>query len=79
MPRGEEEDIAERDELLLFELLLFVFFALVAARVFLAGPNLYPSLFRRQSRATTSPPSSSVGNARRRQALDDVITILQLH
>ncbi|MBR0955357.1 hypothetical protein [Bradyrhizobium canariense] len=43
-------------ELLLFELLLFVFIAPVVARAFLVGANLYPTLFRKWRRATTSPP-----------------------
>ena len=43
-------------ELLLFELLLFVFIAPVVARAFLVGANVYPTLFRKQRRATTSPP-----------------------
>ncbi|KGT78550.1 hypothetical protein MA20_14170 [Bradyrhizobium japonicum] len=67
MPSGDEDETAERDELLLFEpllfelwlfellllellllkLLAFVFFAPVAARAFLVGANLYPTLFRK--------------------------------
>jgi hypothetical protein len=44
MPRGEEEEIVERRELL-----LFFFVAPVDARVFLVCPTLFPSLFRAQS------------------------------
>ncbi|UQD75854.1 hypothetical protein JEY40_15625 [Bradyrhizobium japonicum] len=62
MPSGDEDETAERDELLLFEpllfelwlfelllleLLAFVVFAPVAARAFLVGANLYPILFRK--------------------------------
>jgi len=47
MPRGDEDETAEREELLLFELLLFVFVAPVVARAFLVGANLYPTLFRK--------------------------------
>jgi len=52
MPRGDEDEIAERDGLLVFEpllfgLLLFVFVAPVVARAFLVGANLYPTLFRK--------------------------------
>jgi hypothetical protein len=43
-------------ELLLIELLLFVFIAPVVARAFLVGANVYPTLFRKQRRATASPP-----------------------
>ncbi|WP_456768183.1 hypothetical protein [Bradyrhizobium sp. USDA 3650] len=43
-------------EPLLLELLLFVFIAPVVARAFLVGANVYPTLFRKQRRATTSPP-----------------------
>lgn len=42
-------------ELTLFELLLFAFFAPVVARAFLVGANVYPTLFRKQRRATASP------------------------
>jgi hypothetical protein len=84
MPSGDEEEIAERDELLLFELLLFelllfVFFAPVAARAFLVGANLYPSCFVNGVVRRRALSSSSVGNAHRAQAPNDVITILQLH
>jgi hypothetical protein len=47
MPRGDEDETAEREELLLFELLLFVFVAPVVARAFLVGANLYPTSFRK--------------------------------
>jgi hypothetical protein len=43
-------------EPMLFELLLFVFIAPVVARAFLVGANVYPTLFRKWRRATTSPP-----------------------
>ena len=65
MPRGDEEEIAERDELLLFKLLLFVFFAPVAARAFLVGANLYPSCFANRGVRERALSSSSVDNARR--------------
>jgi len=56
MPSGDEEATAEREallsgrlivELVLFELLLFVFIAPVVARAFLVGANVYPTLFRK--------------------------------
>ncbi|MCP3407145.1 hypothetical protein [Bradyrhizobium sp. CCGB01] len=52
MPSGDADETVERDELLLFtlllfELLLFVFFAPVVARAFLVGANVYPTLFRK--------------------------------
>ncbi|WP_063995040.1 hypothetical protein [Bradyrhizobium sp.] len=40
----------------LLELLVFVFIAPVVARAFLVGANVYPTLFRKWRRATTSPP-----------------------
>jgi len=36
--------------------LLLVFIAPVVARAFLVGANVYPTLFRKLRRATTSPP-----------------------
>ncbi|QFI71534.1 hypothetical protein F8237_03615 [Bradyrhizobium betae] len=70
MPRGDEEEIAGRDVVL-----LFVFIAPAAARAFLVAANLYPSLFRKNRRATTSPQSSSVHDARGAPRPGDVITI----
>lgn len=43
-------------ELLVFEPVLLVFIAELATRAFLVGANLYPTLFRKWKRATTSPP-----------------------
>ncbi|WP_314945203.1 hypothetical protein [Bradyrhizobium cosmicum] len=50
MPRGDEDETAERDELLPLTLLLFelvLFFAPVVARAFLMAANVYPTLFRK--------------------------------
>jgi hypothetical protein len=65
MPSGDEEEIVERDELLLFELLLFVFFAPVAARAFLVGANLYPSCFANEGARRRALSPSFVDRARR--------------
>ncbi|WP_186355480.1 hypothetical protein [Bradyrhizobium cosmicum] len=74
MPRGDEEEIAERDVVL-----LLVFIAPAAARAFLVAANLYPSFFRKNGRAMASPQPSSVHNARGAPRPRDVITISRWH
>jgi hypothetical protein len=51
MPRGEEEETVERDEL------LFFFIAPAAARALVAFLTQYPSSFKKMSAASRQPGS----------------------